>query len=135
MKGSVVDAEAPEGAPPSGTPGEVASARVEAVQEAADAVLSDGQVYAVSTPDGEVRICQVTSHQDGEAHWVEVFLHGATEGGDPHFRIFNPPTLAADPLGPVEINGERFREDPMGAVAQVVASFGGATTNKMRRNV
>lgn len=123
----------PEGTPPSGTPSEVAYARVSAVQAAADAVLVDGHVYAARTPEGEVRICRVTSHQEGDAHWVEVHLHGETTGGDPHFRIFNPPILAADPLGPVEINGQRFREDPLAAVAQVVASLGGATAQKTRR--
>lgn len=134
MKGSVVDGDGPDGTPPSGTPSEVSSARVAAVQAAADTVLADGQVYAVRTPTGEVRICRITSHQEGEAHWVEVHLHGETAGGDPHFRIFNPPTLAADPMGPIEINGQRFREDPMAAVAQVVASLGGASTNRTRRS-
>jgi hypothetical protein len=125
--------EGPNGAPPSGTPAEVANARVVAVQEAADAVLSDGQVYAASTRDGEVHICQVTTGTEEGVSWVDVRLHGDTVGGDPHFRIFNPPMLAADPAGPIEINGVRYREDPMAAVAQVIAAQGGATASRGRR--
>jgi len=128
-----VDADGPNGAPPTGTPEEIAYARVAAVQAAADVVLEGGQVYAVATREGEVHIREVTSHADGSAWWVEIHLHGNTVGGDPHFRIFNPPLLAADPAGPVEINGQCFREDPIAAVAQVVAGLGGATTDKRRR--
>lgn len=117
---------------PTGTAEEMALARVEAVQRAADVVLADGAIYAVPTPQGEVHICEVTRQQDGPAAWVEVKLHGETQGGDPVFRIFNPPMLAEDPAGPIEINGRRYREDPIAAVAQVVGSLGGATINKGR---
>lgn len=133
MRGSGVEPDQDDpGRPPEGSPEQVAAARAAAVQAAADACLGDGQVYAVATPHGEVRICRVTSHAEGSATWVEVFLHGSTVGGDPHFRIFNPPMLAADPAGPVEINGQRFREDPLLAVAQVVAENGGAMTVRRR---
>lgn len=118
---------------PEGTPEEQAAARAAAVQAAADVALADGQIYAAVTPQGEVRICRITSHVEGTATWVEVYLQGAAEGSPPNFRIFNPPLLVADPNGTIEINGQHFREDPMLAVAYAVAEHGGATGPKRPR--
>jgi hypothetical protein len=36
------------------------------------------------------------------------------------YRIFNPPTLVKDGSGSVEIGGKRYREDPLGALADVI---------------
>lgn len=116
-----------------GTPQEDALARVEALQAAADTVLVDGATYAAVTPHGEVHICDVTSSESDGIGWVDVTVAGETVGGDPHFRIFNPPTLVPDPEGPVEVRGRRYREDPMAALACVIASQGGASGRRVRR--
>ena len=101
-------------------PTEVALDRVRAVGEAHEAV-SDGSPVVVATAAGTVEIAALSA--DGEA--VEVTVSGAA-GGDPSFRIFNPPTLVADPTGDREVNGIRFRYDPLAAVASVIAANGGA---------
>jgi hypothetical protein len=97
-------------------PRALALARVRAVEEA-----YDGSPQTVATQAGAVEIVDLTT--DGEA--VTVTVTGA-EGGDPLFRIFNPPNLVPDPTGDREINGIRFRYDPLAAVAHVIAEHGGA---------
>lgn len=101
-------------------PTDGAVARVRAVEQAHEAA-SDGSPVTVVTPSGTVEIESLSA--DGGA--VSVTVSGAV-GGDPSFRIFNPPTLAPDPTGDREINGIRFREDPLAAVAMVIAENGGA---------
>lgn len=108
----------------------VAVTRVRAVEEA-----HDGSPVTVATPAGDVHIDSLTVHEDGPRSYVEVTLAGATEGGDPSFRIVNPPTLVPDPLGDREVNGVRFREDPIAAIAFVIAETGGAAVKaKSRRS-
>lgn len=63
---------------------------------------------------------------------VDVRLQGETESQDPHFRVVNPPLLVEDPAGPVEINGKRFREDPLAALARVIGDNGGAQVQRGR---
>jgi len=83
---------------------------------------------------GEVQIGTVTVVTDAEGlDRIEVWLRGATQSGDPHFRIYNPPLLAEDATGPVEVNGRRYREDPVTAVAEVIARHGGARKKGRRR--
>lgn len=91
--------------------------------------------YVRRTRHGEVRLDTLTGHQDAEGNrWVEVMAGGGeVEGGDPHFRIFNPPTLVEDPAGPVHHNGRRYREDPLAALAEVIGMNGGATRAKRHR--
>lgn len=36
------------------------------------------------------------------------------------YRIFNPPTLVRDGSGLIVVDGRRYREDPLGAVAEVI---------------
>lgn len=105
--------------------------RARAVRQAARGIKK-GAPYVVATEQGTVSIERVTHHRDEEQdlEWVEVFLGGQPEGGDPHFRLFNPPTLAEDPAGDIERNGRRYREDPLLAVAQVVALSGGAEPSR-----
>jgi hypothetical protein len=106
--------------------------RAEAVRDAA-AELAPGEVYAHRTAGGqEVHIQRFELHDNGETCWVEVFAVGEVEGGDPHFRIYNPPMLTRDPLGDIERNGVMFRLDPLAAVADVLASMGGAQRQKGR---
>lgn len=93
-----------------------------------------GGVYATRTRAGEVHLEDVAQREDSAGQvYVDVTLAGTTEGGDPHFVIYNPPLLATDPTGPIEINGRRFREDPLAALAEVVALNGGARTEKRKR--
>lgn len=123
--------EGPETAPPTGTPEDIACARVRAVQAAADAVLVNGP-YAVATPYGEVRIQAVTSTFAGGTAWVDVYTQGDTHG-EHHYRVVNPPTLVADPAGSIQINGRWYREDPLRALAYAVAREGGASRPRGRR--
>ena len=89
------------------------------------AKLGEGETLAVSTPDGhEVHFANVTVTDEGDS--VDVHLDGVPRGGDPSFRVVNPPTLVPDPAGDHIVRGERFRFDPMTALAVVVAQAGGA---------
>ena len=75
--------------------------RLDQVREA----LSDFRPGIVQTPDGSVdlRSIEVTDS------YVDVTV-GGPAGGDPHFRIHNPPTSP----------------DPLSAIAHAVALNGGA---------
>lgn len=120
----------PEGRPEAA---ERAVARVRAVRQARGRPLADGERLAVPTRRGEVHFAQIDPHEEGGRSWVEVRLDGPTAGGDPHFKIVNPPTLVPDPLGEIEVNGARYRHDPIAALAEVIASLGGARTERGRR--
>lgn len=88
-----------------------------------------GGAGAYLTPYGEVRIHSVKV--DGDI--VEVFLEGATEGGDPHFRVINPPLLVPDPDGDrLTVDGPH-RLDPVAALVNVIGSLGGARQTDGRR--
>lgn len=106
-----------------GTPSENAQERVNRVHRALQASgVGPGETLAVTTPDGREVHIESFSVTDTS---VEIRLSGAA-GGDPHFVIVNPPTLIPDPLGDVIVNGMRFREDPLRALAQAIADNGGA---------
>lgn len=89
-----------------------------------------------SGSDQTVAIGQVTySQQDDTVPYVDVYTAGPTVGGDPHFRIINPPTLVEDPNGDIVVtskapNGKtvtrKYREDPVAAIAEAIAGQGGA---------
>ncbi len=64
--------------------------------------------------------------------YLDVSVGGDPEGGDPHFIVVNPPTLIQDPQGEHVAHGERWRVDPLAALAEVVASNGGAQSQKRR---
>ncbi|HEU4754008.1 MAG TPA: hypothetical protein VFU47_12940 [Armatimonadota bacterium] len=81
---------------------------------------------AVQTPAGIVRLERVTAYPDEPAPYLEVEVSGETVAGDPRYRIVNPPVLVPDPDGDVEVGGQRYRHDPLMAVAYVVAVHGGA---------
>jgi hypothetical protein len=117
------------------TPSENGPRRARAVSRAfAAAGLKDGEALAVKTPDGrEVHIENVTATISGGRSEIAVHLAGMPIGGDPSFVIVNPPTLVPDPTGDVLIRGQRFREDPLGALAMVLADNGGAAQKARRR--
>lgn len=105
-----------------------AKERVRAVQRAAGAIPAEG--YQRQTRNGLVHIERVEFGKDGEVEWVDVHLAGVVSGGDPHFRLINPPALVPDPAGPIEVNGTRFRRDPMAALAEIVGQYGGAQAER-----
>jgi hypothetical protein len=82
------------------------------------------------TPLGRVHIERIEAGKDGEVEWVDVFLAGETVADDPHFRIYNPPTLVLDPAGDIEVHGKLHRLDPMAALADTVARYGGAQAQR-----
>lgn len=106
------------------------SERADAVGQAyADTGPEDGGILAIPTPDGrEVHIEDLTV--DGSA--VRIRLAGTPDGGDSNFCIINPPTLIPDPNGDVIVGTERFREDPLGALAIILAATGGAAERRRR---
>ena len=102
--------------------------------QALEEVWGDREEYVRSTRHGIVALTGLQVCTDDEGHsWVEVYAGGVTEGGDPHYRIFNPPSLVPDPNGEVEAHGQRWREDPLAALAEVVAQHGGAQVTRSKR--
>lgn len=104
--------------------------RVRKLRQAARAALKDGEVYARRTSRGEIHIQDLIFKEDADTglEYIEIRMAGETESGDPQFRIFNPPTLVAEPDG-------GFREDPLEALAEVLAMHGGARPEKKRRRI
>jgi len=86
--------------------------------------------YLAQTRHGAVHIERFDFHKEGEHEWVEVHMGGQVEGGDPHFRIENPPTLVSDPAGDIELATGRYRHDPLAALAELVAQYGGAQAQR-----
>jgi len=113
----------------------VAKGRVDAVHAAARAVGVDTHrdiPHVVPTSYGDVRIEKVTRQEDPwGVTWIEVWLEGGS-APEPHWRIFNPPTLVRDPAGDVVIAGQRYRKDPLAAVAETIAANGGAAQRRIR---
>ena len=86
--------------------------------------------YAVQTRQGLVRIDSLTFGKEREVEWVDVHLAGLTQAGDPHFRIFNPPSLVRDPAGDIEVGGTNYRRDPLAALAEIIGQYGGAQADR-----
>lgn len=91
------------------------------------AVPGPGGPLTVKTSDGEVSFESVAVATDENGvEYLEVYLRGEPENGDPHFRVYNPPTLVPDPNGPITGRGGRkYREDPVLAVAEIISRNGG----------
>lgn len=88
----------------------------------------------VRTTRGEVTIQRLRYRTDPDSGvaYLDVTVDGPA-GGDPHYRIVNPPRLVEDPEGDVEFRGRRWREDPLAALAETIARHGGATVRRERR--
>lgn len=99
-------------------------------QQVYDAAAQAGVPFVHATSAGDVHIDRVTYHCEDGVDWVEVWTAGDTAGGDPHFRVVNPPILVADPAGDVHIGTGRFRRDPLAALAEAVAAAGGARSSR-----
>jgi hypothetical protein len=117
----------------------VAAMRTAAVLDAWGKTPSGGlEPYAV----GGVTIQELRPLLDDAGHvvGVEVFLAGGfgadgkalplPDDVEAHYRIVNPPTLVKDDAGAVDVGRRRYREDPLGAIAQAI---GGARTGKVKR--
>lgn len=94
-----------------------------------DAVRAHGPGrITIPTPDGTVfmEAVMVTADDIIEVQVAE------PENGDPTFRVINPPRYIPDPSGDIEINGTRFRDDPLAALAHVVAQHGGRMKDPRR---
>jgi hypothetical protein len=87
-------------------------------------VLRDGPIRR-HTRSGEVVIREVRMETSPEGlDYLDVIITpGVSE--EPHFRIFNPPTGVRRPDGSIE-------EDPVAALAEVLALHGGALRRKRR---
>ena len=101
------------------------NARARRVRQAAETVLSQGHISR-RTPRGEVVINSVELLTVDGMDYIEVYAAPGTASGETHFRIFNPPTGVRRPDGSIE-------EDPIGALAEVLALHGGARQAKRRR--
>lgn len=102
----------------------VARQRAKAVAEAwTERQAETPRVVVAGVPMGHV------AEIDGG---VEVWL--GPQRGAPDFRIFNPPTLVTDPAGDISIEHrtERYREDPLAALAEAIQSAR-RTARKSRR--
>jgi hypothetical protein len=112
--------ERPDREPPKRT----ANQRAQAVLAALDA-RGPGP-FTIHTPAGSVTLDRVEVVTVDGIDVVEV--HAANpESGDPHFRVINPPRYVPDPDGDVTMIGPggRFREDPIAALAHLIAQHGG----------
>lgn len=57
---------------------------------------------------------------DGAETAIRVRPYGAIPSGDDDVVVINPPILVRDSQGDVAIDGVRFREDPLAALAEVL---------------
>lgn len=104
---------------------EAQNGRVRLAERAARMNLRGGPIVR-STPRGEVRIHEVLVSSTPEGlECLEVFVAPGSSG-ETHYRIFNCPTGVRRPDGSIE-------EDPVAALAEVLALHGGATPRKRRR--
>ncbi len=93
-----------------------------------------GAAYARMTKAGEVQIRRVRTFVDEDGMTVvEVHVNGPVDGGDPHFRVINPPGLVEDPAGDVALGNRRYRADPLAALAEVIGQHGGTMVKEGRR--
>lgn len=91
--------------------------------------------HTFHTPSGTVVLNDVrvvSSPTGGDV--VEIHAD-SPENGDPEFRVINPPRFVPDPAGDVIIGGQPFREDPLAALAHVVAQHGGRFKDARRGTI
>lgn len=86
---------------------------------------SDGELQ-IGSPAGQVTFRQIETRVVDDVAVVDIWLGGPLDG-EPDYRLINPPMLAEDPAGPVLIAGRRYREDPIAAIAEVLAHRGKGT--------
>lgn len=87
--------------------------------------------YAVMSRFGEVQFSSIKQKTDASGNdYIEVYINGQSENDDPHFRVWNPPTLVQDLAGDIVIGNHRYRTDPLGALAETLALRGGRSKNR-----
>jgi hypothetical protein len=106
-------------------PGEAEGQQRDKTRRVADAftvakIRAAGQPVVVGTRHGQVVLTDVTYTDHDGVPCVENTVGGGN-GQPPHFRVFNPPILATDPAGAVTVGTRRYREDPVAALAELIA--------------
>jgi hypothetical protein len=96
-------------------------------KKVADKAKEHTEPFSVRSKFGEVQFQTVTQKTDADdVDYIEVYLKGQTENGDPHFKIWNPPLMVRN------LDGS-LTEDPLQALAEVVARHGGRRKGPRRR--
>jgi hypothetical protein len=107
--------------PDTKTPPKQATDRVEVTMRGFAERATPGQPTIVDTSHGQVRIGAAVSRVVGGTGCVEIWMEGQPPTDAPAFRIFNPPLLVADPKGDILCGGRTYRQDPVAAVAELIA--------------
>ena len=101
---------------------QVAALRGQAVLDAAEGIREGAGCVPVTLPTGQViefeSITQAPGYPDGMA--VRLRPLGAPRDGTADLVIVNPPTLVRDHRGDIDAHGVKHREDPLGALGEVV---------------
>lgn len=84
-----------------------------------------GEPVTVETSAGQVVINHMELQRVGDLDVLEVHV-GEPAGGDPHFRIVNPPLNLVNAQGVLSVA-------PLAALAEVIAGAGGARRSGARR--
>jgi hypothetical protein len=96
------------------------SLRARAVLEAAAASSGDGLNPVTATTSDGRHSYQWERIERSSPNEIRVYPVGAPPGSDTYVSIVNPPILVRDPAGPIDIHGERFREDPLSVIADIM---------------
>jgi hypothetical protein len=93
--------------------------RTRAMLDAAQASADPTGLVTATTSDRRhsYQWSRIERHGTNE---IRVFPVGAPQGSDTYVSIVNPPILVRDPSGPIEIDRQRFREDPLAALADIM---------------
>lgn len=113
---------------------EASNARLVATAwENSNARNMDGMII-VSVRGKEIRIGHIEYGSDDQAEWVDIWL--GPRFGNPAIRAVNPEVLVQDVNGDIEIDVPtgpgltrtvRYRQDPITAVAELIASVRGVS--------
>ena len=95
-------------------------AKNKAVKDKVKDYVPDGGPFAVPLRrGGQVKFVSLDTRTNAEGvEELEVYVDGDPEGEDPHFIIVNPPIYVRERDG-------SLTEDPVAAVAEVIARAGG----------
>jgi hypothetical protein len=94
--------------------------RTRAIVEAAHSVSGAGKNAVTATTSNGKHSYEWARVERAAPNEIRVYPVGAPPGSDTYVSIVNPPILVRDPGGPIDIHGERFREDPLAALADIM---------------